>query len=180
MSFNRLSYDDKEYKSSVTQSTGIAKYTLGTPINGCNKPCHIDNPRIRIDKKGFGNHVLPTNIDTQSALMGLNSMVTCDMPLINTPLESEAQEPCHFITPDDTRISNPACTLRGTGYERWDFPCREIPIEHPFEVNVDNRLMIKDTFKPTIDLPIQQGSWPNAEPIKNVDYKLCNIPKIDS
>ncbi len=51
----------------------------------------------------------------------------------------------------DSRTVVPSCTLRGTGWDRWDPLCRDptelTAIEFPGESNVNWRMVCKDNFK---------------------------------
>ena len=74
-------------------------------------------------------------------------------------------------TVENTRLSNPSCNLRGTGFNRWEWLCNN-PQERvliPFDVNVSNRLVVKDNHRPVIPTLIDQTSilpTPNNEPIR--------------
>jgi hypothetical protein len=54
---------------------------------------------------------------------------------------------------------NPPCTLRGTGWNRWEWLCRN-PQDNalmPFDAYVDTSLVIKDNHRPTLACPIDQA-----------------------
>lgn len=59
---------------------------------------------------------------------------------------------------EDTRLSNPACNLRGTGINRWEWLCLnpQDRIEMPFDYNVSNRIVVKDNHRPCVPTPIDQ------------------------
>ena len=61
-----------------------------------------------------------------------------------------------FIPAEDTRLSNPACNLRGTGWNRWEWLCLDPQdrIEIPFDYNISNRIIVKDNHRPCIPKPI--------------------------
>ena len=61
-----------------------------------------------------------------------------------------------YIPNEDTRLSNPACNLRGTGINRWDWLCLDPQerIEMPFDWNISNRIIVKDNHRPIIPKPI--------------------------
>ena len=63
-----------------------------------------------------------------------------------------------FIPPESTRLSNPPCTLRGTGWNRWEWLCQnpQDRIEIPFDFNINNRIISKDNHRPLIPNPIDQ------------------------
>ncbi len=60
---------------------------------------------------------------------------------------------CKNLTTEDTRLSNPPSTLRGTGWNRWKWLCQD-PQERvlvPFDYEVDTR----NTTRDNIDLLFQ-------------------------
>ena len=66
---------------------------------------------------------------------------------------------CEIPSSEDTRISNPSCNLRGTGWNRWDWLCKnpQERVEIPFDWNINNRLVVKDNHRPCIPTPIDGG-----------------------
>ena len=61
-----------------------------------------------------------------------------------------------MIPAEDTRLSNPPCSLRGTGWNRWEWLCLnpQDRVEIPFDWNISNRLLVKDNHRPVIPHPI--------------------------
>ena len=63
-----------------------------------------------------------------------------------------------FTPAEDTRLSNPSCNLRCTGWNRWEWLCKD-PQEKvliPFDWNISNRLVAKDNHRPIIPKPLDQ------------------------
>ena len=63
-----------------------------------------------------------------------------------------------FVPTEDTRLSDPACNLRGTGFNRWEWLCLN-PQEKalvPFDYNISNRIVVKDNHRACIPKPIDQ------------------------
>jgi hypothetical protein len=62
-------------------------------------------------------------------------------------------------TPQEaSRLSNPPCTLRSTGWNRWEWLCYD-PQERasvPFDYLVSNRIMVKDNHVPCLPNPSNQ------------------------
>jgi len=58
---------------------------------------------------------------------------------------------CYIMT-DDSRLSNPPCNLRGTGWNRWEWLCLnpQERVEMPFDWNINNRLVVKDNHRPCV------------------------------
>ena len=91
-----------------------------------------------------------------------------------------------FIPAEDTRISNPSCNLRGTGWNRWEWLCLDPQerVEIPFDYNIANRLIVKDNHRPCIPKPIDPtpllpvgGKLP-CEKIKNTCGVYTNPPSV--
>lgn len=62
---------------------------------------------------------------------------------------------CMFVT-EPTRLSNGPCTLRGTGWNRFEWLCND-PQERvtiPFDWNIDTKVIQKDNHRPCIPTPI--------------------------
>ena len=56
----------------------------------------------------------------------------------------------------ESRYSHPASTLRGTGFDRWEWLCFN-PQEKasiPFDCYIPNRIVVKDNHRPCIPKPI--------------------------
>jgi hypothetical protein len=65
---------------------------------------------------------------------------------------------CSGLPAVDTRLVNPPCTLRGTGWNRFQWLCQN-PQDHavsmlPFDTNVDTSLVIKDNHRPVLARPV--------------------------
>lgn len=63
---------------------------------------------------------------------------------------------CSIPPSEETRTSNPPCNLRGTGYNRWEWLCKnpQERIEIPFDYNISNRIIVKDNHRPCIPTPV--------------------------
>lgn len=56
----------------------------------------------------------------------------------------------------ESRYSHPASTLRGTGFDRWEYLCFN-PQEKatiPFDCYIPNRILVKDNHRPCIPQPL--------------------------
>ena len=151
MSFNRLPYDICSYKHELAESVGEGMYRLGTPPNAC-EPCHAADPRIKLQSQGVSISRNTALIDIDSELLGITrNLSSCPdkkyAPTADNSFHCGAKQwemllevvkillnyvdnkdMIHFsdcFTPsEDTRLSNPPCTLRGTGWNRWEWLCR--------------------------------------------------------
>ena len=61
-----------------------------------------------------------------------------------------------FKPTEDTRLSNPACNLRGTGWNRWEWLCRnpQERVEIPFDFQIDSVIVAKDNHRPCVPNPL--------------------------
>jgi hypothetical protein len=161
MSFNRLAYDTCSYVTEIKESMQPGEYMINTPNASTDEGCFFPNPQIRMNKHGAS--LCDKNlIDVDSELLGLNVLNTkcpseqytpSDKPFCNLVNMKE----CDFLSPEDTKLSNPPCTLRGTGWNRWEWLCENPQskgVIAPFEIGIQNRLVVKDNHRPCIPTPI--------------------------
>lgn len=171
MSLTRQRYDECFQKEQDKISLAPSLYTLNRPIQ-CN-PCYQGNPAISQNKAGRKAVGLPRfnagPVDLETQLRngrkgGLcdNSRPQCSLcgnPAIGTYCDECAndllvQEDCYFPT-EPTRLSNPPCTLRGIGINRFNPLCHD-PQEQvlfPAAQQTDSRNLIKDCWRPIVPIP---------------------------
>lgn len=172
MSFNRLNSDACQYKQMLNESIGPGHYQLGTPPN-CD-PCVPDTPKMRLQRHGvLYNFPL---VDHESELFNIKN------PSTKCPTKQYYPSACNNGTPigygncfkesDETRNSNPASNLRGTGWNRWEILCKN-PQEKalvPFDFNISNRLIVKDNHRPCIPRPVDvRRSLPKPTSKANIE-----------
>jgi hypothetical protein len=95
-------------------------------------------------------------------------------------------EACDRMVPrEDTRISNPPCTMRSTGWNRWEWLCKN-PQEKalvPFDYNINNRLVVKDNHRPCVPAPINQApclpSHNNSDQVIQYNLESCMKPSTE-
>ena len=193
MSFNRLNYDICAYKQNVYQSVGPGEYKLTEPPN-LKKPCMPQSPQIRLQGQGVSISKDMPLIDVDSELMNLTRRATncpskkyipdgsqCGLTNANNLKNNlEHGEECD-LSVEDTRLSNPACNLRGTGWNRWEWLCLDPQdrVLMPFDYNINNRLVVKDNHRPCIPKPIDiAASLPNGGPSINCNPTIstCGVP----
>ena len=209
MSFERLPYDTCAYEQVLAETVGPGIYQLTTPPNSC-QPCHPTDVRIRLQGQGASisrnNHL----IDVDSDLMGITrNLSNCPerkyMPGLNAselcgamtgsgiPCQKSAKvcidhsknpiktDNC-FSATTDTRLSNPPCTLRGTGWNRWEWLCRnpQDRVEIPYDYQIDTKLMSKDNHRPCVVVPQEQmvGHPEENDDLPDCDrkYNFCPVP----
>jgi hypothetical protein len=185
MSFTRLPYDTCSYVYDMDQSIKVGEYNLNTPTS--KEQFFVSNPSVPLNK--YGASVCEKDIiDVDSELMGLNVKQTKCPSKQFKPSKKPFCKLMHmkeqdFISPEETRLSNPPCTLRGTGWNRWEWLC-ENPQDkaiQTFETNINNRLIVKDNHRPCLPKPIDnQLSLPpenNSYPLPDWStYKDASYP----
>lgn len=165
MSFSRLNYDDCTYTHILRESVAPGDYSISTPRVDCGN-CYFPSPDVRIDHYGAGK--CKELIDVDSELMGITRKGTnCPtgkyLPKPNEFCEMKLGKDCMGMTAEETRLSNPPCTLRGTGWNRWEWLCQDPQdkVLIPFDYMINNRLLSKDNHRPCVQDPIdQRGSLP--------------------
>lgn len=181
MSFNRLDYDTCAYKQELSESIGPGEYQLGTPNISC-EDCFTKDPQLIMQRAGASVAKNIPMVDIDSELMNITRKLSdCSandfIPKFNAKgdidnsVENVHFKDCGIPTIENTRLSNPSCNLRGTGWNRWEWLCNN-PQERslmPFDTNVSNRLVSKDNHRPVMPKLIDQTPFlpsPSDEPIK--------------
>jgi len=182
MSYSKHIYDKASYQQSINQSIGPGVYNLARPKVSCTN-CYPWSPTARLQTQGV-SHVSDTFlIDIDSDLSGItrklskNIMdqyaptcpdtvcssgescgqgVTGTCPTVVNTLDHMSD--CFFAA-EDTRLTNPSCNLRGTGWNRWEWLHNNpqegfIGLDMPFDNNINNRIIVKDNHRPVIPTPI--------------------------
>lgn len=189
MSFNRLNYDSCTYAHNLRQSVGAGDYMVNTPRVECFSCFPIDTS-VNLGKYGAALCSDKPLIDVDSELRILTRKAS------NCPTDQYLPkgEFCNLkplpdcrsaISREDTRLSNPPCTLRSTGWNRWEWLCidPQSKVFAPFDYNINNRLIVKDNHRPCIPQPINQS--PALPPMNASDdmvvYNdaMCRIPNED-
>jgi hypothetical protein len=169
MASSSLRNDSCSYEEKLRVTTGPGMYMLGTPSNDCGNDCSRDipaDPYFRYQK--FGQNTCPPGsaVDDGSELEGLNYRTTKCSKDQYLPGKYSAKGACSVpgttrvrscLPPtEDTRLSNPACTLRSTGWNRWEWLCWN-PQDRalvPFEREVSYRIVAKDNHAPCFEMPL--------------------------
>jgi len=171
MSQTSLRQDSCTYQEQLRRSIGPGMYMLSTPANDCGT-CGKDipaDPSLRYQAWGPGICRPGSTVDVGSELLGLNykaSKCSTEQFLPSkyqaaggcAPAGTQAARSCMAPT-ESTRLSNPPCTLRGTGWNRWEWLCYDPQDKAiiPFEWNVNYRTVAKDNHKACIPKPIDDS-----------------------
>ena len=168
----RLMYDDCSYKEKLKRTVGPGLYHINTPYNDCME-CEADipaDPYLRYQKWGPNTCTMKSAVDDSSELLGLNYKLTkcnADEYLPGKYSKKGACAPRGNVKPRDcdnrpqesTRLSNPPCTLKGTGWNRWEWLCVD-PQEHAleyFDWPQNYRMIAKDNHVPCLEKPQDQS-----------------------
>ena len=126
MSFNHLRSDRAAYEQQLRESVSVGHYTLNTPVSDCKACFPTDSvytesmPSSRCTNRNF--------TDISSELLGINRVASrAPATEVNNNLycASARLNDCFAIHTEDTRLSNPPMTLRGTGWNRFEHLCRD-------------------------------------------------------
>ena len=179
----RMKYDKSSYQEQLERSIFPGVYKLITPHNDCDD-CNQyapNDPHIRYQNYGHHTCSMKKAVDDSSELYGLNYK--------NSKCNSDAYAPNSYIstgcvpkiiddvrkcsTPTEScRLSNPPCTLKETGINRFDPLCwdpQTKALETFDRIGVNYRMVAKDNHVPLIETPDMQEKF---IPSKNsdVDY----------
>ena len=163
-SMNRLKYDQCTYAVDINQSAGPWAYTAGTPVPHC-QPCLSGDARVAQGVTGASECATVPLVDVESDLHNITRQGT-NCPRGKFQYGTGACTLKHYpecvdrttLPVEDTRLNNPPCTLRGTGWNRWEWLCQD-PQERvfvPFDFNVDTSILTKDNHRPLITKPLDQ------------------------
>ena len=159
---NGLKYDANTYRFDLKQSVGPGDYVLGTPVPHC-RPCFANDSRMHMGTSGNAECADRPLVDVDSELIGITRRATNSpsgkyAPTPACPLKNVPDCRINTIEVEDTRLNNPPCTLRGTGWNRWEWLCAN-PQERallPFDAAVDTSIVTKDNHRPLIQRPLDQ------------------------
>lgn len=174
MSSASLRTDSCSYDEKLKRSIGPGMYMLMTPANDCGLECKRDipaDPSLRFQGWGPNTCTPGSAVDDGSELRGLNYKASKCSADAYTPGKYPIQGKCAVKGTTDpractapteaTRLSNPPCTLRSTGWNRWEWLCFD-PQEKaliPFEWNVSYRTVVKDNHTPILEQPMDQSMF---------------------
>ena len=159
MSFTHLPHDECAYKHRLLESVGPGEYMLDKVYAENCKACFVPSAGVRLGK--YGVAVCDNTIDVDSELLGLTrqkskcpgkQIVQRGKLICSTNVPNE----CNELDPESSRLSNPPCTLRCRGWNRWEHLCQDpqANIETPFAADVSTRLLAKDSHRPCVRKPL--------------------------
>lgn len=182
MSKTTLKSDKCSYKHDLRQSIACGDYYLGTPQVD-SSACFFANDSVQTKRHPQSACKDQLAIDIDSELIGITRKNSRCPDLHYIPGQNTCQTvnlmDCAFIPQEHTRISNPPSTLKSSGWNRWEWLCKD-PQEKalvPFDFNISNRLIVKDNHRPCIQQPLDQTSCLPVDNGEIVEYKpqmSCN------
>ena len=182
-SFNRRQYDGCKTTDDLRVSTGPGRYQIAAPPQYCNA-CFVPEPTTRMQKWGAAQNGSYAKTDVESDLFNINRPTTktnCnqynpDSDKINKGALNEQKE-CSFPQVH-TRLVDPPCTLRSSGWNRWEWLCQnpQEAVMMPFDWMVTTRLQQKDQYRPCIPVPINSTTLLPAPSAYDKPEKYDSLP----
>lgn len=173
MSWNRMNEDSCEVWTQMRQTVGPGAYALSRPLR-CDPP-FVADPQL--SSQGAQVSICKDRplVDVDSELLGITRKAA-KCPQAHYVAGSGACGLKHARTdvglssafdPESTRDSNPGCTLRGTGWNRWEWLCEDPQrfAQIPFETDVNYRTVVKDNHRPLIPRLLADPSLPPPAPM---------------
>lgn len=187
----RLIYDSDCYSEKLKRTIAPGMYMLNTPYNDCNDCSHYvaDDPTIRFQSYGPNTCTMKNAVNDSSELQGLNYKLSKCNTNQYLPDTYKSTSSCYIknekksnncsASTESTRLSNPPCTLKGTGINRWEWLCvdpQDKALEEFNRIPVNYRMVSKDNHVPLLDVPEDQNKFlPD-----NKDNKGNPMDKIDN
>jgi hypothetical protein len=175
MSSSRLRYDTCASEHDLHRSLGPGMYAIDTPqVSMCGaqqSACFVQDPALRLGsgpalKCGYSGQL----VDVDSELLGITRKASrCPqqryLPFALQPPLCTLPQDCppdirNFLASEDTRLSNPGCTMRCRGWNRWEWLCKDPQsgVLPQFPHNINYRIVVKDNHRPCIEEPIDQSA----------------------
>ena len=180
----RLKYDTSSYQEELQRSLYPGVYSIITPHNDCDD-CHqflSNDPHLRFQSYGHHSCSMAKAVDDSSELSGRNyknSKCNNDAYLPNKyistgciPQTINDVRKCSIPT-ESCRLSNPPCSLKEIGINRFDPLCwnpQNKAIESFDRIGINNRIVMKDNHIPLIERPDDQNKFNPSSPDMNKDY----------
>jgi hypothetical protein len=156
----RPKWDDFHQEDDMRITSYAMRYRLNPPAANCQTTYPV-NSTIRIQKSGNSWVSGQWRTDVESDLRGINRFATkirseqCEPHTQFDPRNNPMSQINIENAPDENfpmafnRLSNPPCTLRATGWNRFDYLLRnpQETFETPFDFFIPSRLIDKEKCK---------------------------------
>lgn len=173
---NQLAYDESTYRQTLKQSMFPGEYVLAQySTTNCDRCVHPDAAAA----PAIGSGSVPScgngfsEVDVESELRNITRPATRDPagkyrgaggpPTVcgGVPMHHGATvlgdvPTCRMPPSVDSRMTTPSCTLRGTGWNRFEWLCQD-PQAHalmPFDSLINTSIVMKDNHRPHLARPI--------------------------
>jgi hypothetical protein len=157
MAYTRRNYEDGTYDVYLNTSTFNGKYALEEPRFFRQAPL-MDSVYIRTGEYGHVTRDFTNRVDAESEIKGYTRPSAREVVNQHTPRRNEVSVDSYTLQEfnvNETRLDNPGATLRGTGFNRWDWvhmnPQKNVMV--PFDYLVDTKQVAKDNHRPCILKP---------------------------
>jgi len=171
---NRLSYDDATYRQSVKQSVTPGQYVL-SPFSAthCDRCMPLDPGMGEVGAGSAPSCRSVSEVDVESDLRNIirpatrapggqyrggggPATVCGGVPVSQATQALSERAACRMIPSIDTRLSTPPCTLRGTGWSRFEWLCVDPQTTAllPFDSLINTGIVMKDNHRPHLSTPI--------------------------
>lgn len=155
MSFERLPYDQCAYVHRVRESMGPGRYHLGKPQDDIGPVGGTVRPDNHVIAQRYGRGVCQqgANVDAENTLLNITQPVShCNEIPVVPPAGCKNRDVKIgrdlYNPTEDTRLSNPSCTLRGAGINRFHALCSdpqaECAVLARFPIGTSSRIVVKD------------------------------------
>lgn len=152
----RPKFDDFHQVDDMRITSYAMRYYLNPPEANCPTSFPVD-ATVRLQKNGNSWPARQWKTDVESDLKGINrfqSRIRCNDLQYNPDTNGMNQVPLQ-AAPDESfpmvfnRLTNPPCTLRATGWNRWQpLPHQpQLTYETPFDYFIPSRDMDKERCK---------------------------------
>ena len=175
--WNRRLYDGCKTSDDLRVTTGPGRYQLDAPPQYCNA-CYAPEPTTRMQKWGASLNSGFVKTDVESDLFNIGRPTTKTVCNQYDPTTNKVNASAPTQTKDCefpqtfSRLVDPPCTLRSSGWNRWEWLCQnpQEGVMIPFDNNVTTRLAFKDSYRPCIPKPMKSSAMPAAGPYNPAQF----------
>jgi hypothetical protein len=153
--------DDCHISDDTRITTGPGRYTLEAPNGYCNAS-FAPEPTTRQQKWGSAQVDTYGKTDVESDLFNINRTTSKSVCGLYDPNDNRMNSATKKNIKESSfpqtfaRLNDPPCTLRGTGWNRWQWLCNnpQDNVMMPFDWYVPGRILHKDAHRPCIPTPL--------------------------
>jgi len=162
-----------DQKTGVSMNSGVEWRFYAGPVDVESELMNLNKPASRCPDRKYKPNMNGVTCNNQGHPAGQGVVTGCKNS--NSPLRkswTRGQDnnlvdfkKCYFPT-EDTRLSNPASNLRGTGINRFAPLCLDPQknVLFPGSMQVPTRLVVKDNHRPCVPTPAVNSMIPAPKP----------------